>query len=105
MIKDLTFVIATRKGSQRVKNKNVKKFGNSSLLEIKLKQIKRTFQNAKIVLSTDCNQSVKIGKKCTKLAGDNTYQKSMVWIVDEGTGEAFQKNINKKNCEINEGKH
>ena len=29
----------------------------------------------------------------------------MVWIVDEGTGEAFQKNINKKNCEINEEKH
>ena len=63
MIKDLTFVIATRKGSQRVKNKNVKKFGNSSLLEIKLKQIKRTFRNPKIFLSTDCNKSVKIGKK------------------------------------------
>src|SRR6056300_650936 len=63
MIKDLTFVIATRKGSQRVKNKNVKKFGNSSLLEIKLRQIKRTFQNPKIFLSTDCPKSVLIGKK------------------------------------------
>lgn len=63
MIKDLTFVIATRKGSQRVKNKNVKKFGKSSLLEIKLKQIKRTFQNPKIFLSTDCPRSVLIGKK------------------------------------------
>ena len=63
MIKDLTFVIATRKGSQRVKNKNVKKFGNSSLLEIKIKQIKRTFRNPKIFLSTDCNKSVSIGKK------------------------------------------
>ena len=63
MIKDLTFVIATRKGSQRVKNKNVKKFGNSSLLEIKLRQIKRTFRNPKIFLSTDCNKSVVIGKK------------------------------------------
>ena len=52
MIKDLTFVIATRKGSQRVKNKNVKKFGNSSLLEIKIKQIKRTFRNPKIFLSS-----------------------------------------------------
>ena len=47
---------------------------------------------------------LKFGKKCTKLASDNTYQKSMIWIVDEGTGEAFQKNINKKNCEINEEK-
>ena len=58
-----------------------------------------------IILSNCSTHSVKLGKKCTKLAGDNTYQKSMVWIVDEGTGEAFQKNINKKNCEINEGKH
>lgn len=53
MTKDLTFVVATRKGSQRVKNKNVRKFGNSSLLEIKLRQIRRTFRDAKIFLSTD----------------------------------------------------
>ena len=58
-----------------------------------------------VILSNCTTHSVKLGKKCTKLAGDNTYQKSMVWIVDEGTGEAFQKNINKKNCEINEDKH
>ena len=58
-----------------------------------------------IILSNCSTHSVKLGKKCTKLAGDNTYQKSMVWIVDEGTGEAFQKNINKKNIEINEKKH
>ena len=57
-----------------------------------------------IILSNCATHSVKFGKKCTKLAGDNTYQKSMVWIVDEGTGEAFQKNINKENCEINEEK-
>ena len=57
-----------------------------------------------IILSNCSTHSVKLGKKCSKLAGDNTYQKSMVWIVDEGTGEAFQKNINKENCEINEEK-
>ena len=63
MIEDLTFAVATRKGSQRIKNKNVKKFGNSSLLEIKLRQIRRTFGSAKIILSTDCIRSIKIGKK------------------------------------------
>ena len=57
-----------------------------------------------IILSNCSTHSVKFGKKCTKLAEDNTYQKSMVWIVDEGTGEAFQENINKENCEINEEK-
>ena len=57
-----------------------------------------------IILSNCTTHSVKLGKKCTKLASDNTYEKSIVWIVDEGTGEAFQKNINKENCEINEEK-
>jgi hypothetical protein len=54
-----------------------------------------------MILSNCTTHSVKLGKKCTKLASDNTYEKSIIWIVDEGTGEAFQKNINKENCEIN----
>ena len=54
-----------------------------------------------IILSNCTTHSVKFGKKCTILASDNTYEKSIIWIVDEGTGEAFQKNINKENCEIN----
>ena len=39
MNKDLTFVIAVRKGSQRIKNKNIRKFADTSLLKIKLDQI------------------------------------------------------------------
>ena len=62
-----TFVVAVRKGSQRIKNKNIKKFGNSSLLELKLKQIRRVSKNAKILLSSDCRKSLKIGKKYNAL--------------------------------------
>ena len=54
-----------------------------------------------IILSNCTTHSVELGKKCTKLASDNTYEKSIVWIVDKGTWESFQKNINKENCEIN----
>ena len=54
-----------------------------------------------IILSNCTSHSVKFGKKCTILASDNTYEKSIIWIVDGGTGEAFQKKINKENCEIN----
>ena len=63
MKKNLTFVVATRKGSKRVKNKNIRKFGNSSLLELKLKQIRRVFKQSRIFLSSDCSKSLKIGKK------------------------------------------
>ena len=54
-----------------------------------------------IILSNCTTHSVKLGKKCTKLASDNTYEKSVVWIVDKKNGESFEKKISKENCEIN----
>ena len=54
-----------------------------------------------IILSNCTTHSVKLGKKCTKLASDNTYEKSVVWIVDKKNIEAFEGKISKKNCEIN----
>ena len=54
-----------------------------------------------IILSNCTAHSVKFGKKCTKLASDNTYEKSIVWIVDKKNIEAFENKINKENCEIN----
>ena len=54
MLDNFTFVVAVRKGSKRVKNKNIKKFGDSSLIELKLDQIRRLFKSVKILVSSDC---------------------------------------------------
>ena len=54
-----------------------------------------------IILSNCTNHSVKLGKKCTKLADDNTYEKSIVWIVSKENIETFGSKINKENCKIN----
>ena len=54
-----------------------------------------------IILSNCTTHSVKLGKKCTKLASDNTYEKSVIWIVDKKNIEAFESKISKENCEIN----
>ena len=56
-----------------------------------------------IILLTNCssNSVVKLGKKCTKIASDNTYEKSFVWIVDKKNIDNFNSKINKENCEIN----
>ena len=62
-ISEITFVIAVRKGSIRVKNKNIRKFHNSSLLEVKLNQIRRLFPNSEVLLSTNCQKSILLGKK------------------------------------------
>ncbi len=55
-----------------------------------------------LILLTNCStHTVKLGKKCTKLAEDNTYEKSLVWLIDKKNIKSFDQKINKKNCEIN----
>ena len=56
-----------------------------------------------LIFLTNCssNSVVKLGKKCTKMAHDNSYEKSFVWIVDKKNIEDFDDKINKKNCALN----
>ena len=54
------------------------------------------------LLLTQCsNHMVKVGKRCTPLADNGTYEKSFVWLVNKDNLRSFDKKINKKNCEIN----
>ena len=55
------------------------------------------------IFLTNCssNSVVKLGKKCTKIASDNTYEKSFIWIVDKKNIEDFSAKINRENCKIN----
>jgi hypothetical protein len=58
-----------------------------------------------IFFLTNCStHSVKLGKKCTKVANDDTYEKSYVWIVNNKNLNNFEAKINNKNCAINEQK-
>jgi len=52
---------------------------------------------------TNCSSGsvVKLGKKCTKIATDNTYEKSFIWIVDKKNIKNFKAKINRENCKIN----
>ena len=54
-----------------------------------------------MVLTGCSTHSVKLGKKCTKLAEDNTYEKSFVWIINNKNLENFEQKISKKNCLVN----
>ena len=54
-----------------------------------------------LVLTGCSTHSVKLGKKCTKLAEDNTYEKSFVWIINNENLENFDQKINKQNCIVN----
>jgi len=55
-----------------------------------------------LILLTNCTtHTVKLGKRCTTLAEDNTYEKSLIWLIDKKSIKSFDQKINKKNCEIN----
>ena len=54
-----------------------------------------------LFFSNCSTHTVKLGKKCTKVAEDNTYEKSLVWFIDKASLETFDQKINKQNCELN----
>lgn len=59
----LTAVIPVRKNSQRVKNKNLKKFYKKSLLHYKIEQLKRIKLIDNIIVNTDSERAIKMAKK------------------------------------------
>ncbi|MCR4694291.1 MAG: acylneuraminate cytidylyltransferase family protein [Pseudobutyrivibrio sp.] len=59
----ISAVIPVREGSSRVKNKNIRSFGNSSLLEIKIDQLKRINRIDHIIVSSDSNKMLNIAKE------------------------------------------
>ena len=70
-----------------------------------MKKILNIFVMIILVALTNCaTHTVKLGKKCTTIAENNTYEKSYVWIVKKETASAFDQKINEDNCSKIEGK-
>tara|TARA_Y100000591_G_scaffold320098_1_gene333037 strand:- start:178 stop:834 length:657 start_codon:yes stop_codon:yes gene_type:complete len=59
----LTAVIPVRKGSQRVKNKNLKPFAGSTLLDIKIETLKKVIGLDEIVVTSDSQEMLDIARK------------------------------------------
>ena len=53
-------LVPVRKGSQRVVNKNIKPFAGSSLLEIKINQLKRVKGIEEVCVNSDCEKMLEI---------------------------------------------
>lgn len=64
MIADMIIkaVIPIRKGSQRVQNKNIRPFGNTTLLENKIRTLKETGIFDDIIVNTDCEEAIEMAK-------------------------------------------
>lgn len=58
----ITAVIPIRIGSERVKNKNLKPFGDTSLLELKIDNLLKVKRFDEIIVNTDSEQAIEIAK-------------------------------------------
>jgi CMP-N-acetylneuraminic acid synthetase len=56
----ITAIIPVRQGSTRIKDKNIRKFGNTSLLENKIQQLKKTKGIDEIIVSSDSDVMLQI---------------------------------------------
>jgi CMP-N-acetylneuraminic acid synthetase len=76
----LTAVVAVRKGSQRIPNKNTIPFGDSNLLEMKLNLLNKINTIDEIIVNSDCDKMLAIGEKygCKLHKRDAYYASSTV---------------------------
>ena len=77
-------LVAVRGGSQRIKNKNIRPFSNSSLLEIKLEQLKRIQELDGIVVNSDDESMLNIAKKmgCETVEREKYFASSSVCMSE-----------------------
>ena len=63
MYRNVIAMVPVRSGSVRVPNKNIRPFGDTNLLQLKLKLLKKVDGITKIVVSTDCEMSADVARK------------------------------------------
>ncbi len=62
-MKKIVAVVPIRKGSQRVKNKNLREFGGKNLLIHKINLLKQLSDISEIIINTDSDEAISISKR------------------------------------------
>lgn len=88
-MKKIVAVVPIRKGSQRVKNKNFKKFCGKSLLEHKIITLKKVKGLDEIIINTDSNKAISIAKKF----GVNYFKREDYFASSKCTNSEFWANV------------
>lgn len=81
---EIKALVAVRSGSVRVENKNIRPFAGSSLLEIKLRQLKRIKRLNGIVVNSNDDEMLKIASDmgCETVKRDEYYSSNDVSMSD-----------------------
>lgn len=86
MIKAL---IPVRAGSQRVKNKNIRPFAGSSLLEIKIKQMHRIKELDGVIVNSDSDEMLELAESF----GAEIFKREAYYATSEISANLFYQNI------------
>ena len=100
MENEITAIIPTRSGSERVKNKNTRPFAGKSLLQIKIDKLVKLRESGyihKIVVNTNCKKSIQIAKKYNlSIVIRDEYYASSDCPINEYWKEVLTKSIGTK---------
>ena len=87
----VTAVVAVRKGSQRLPNKNIKPFGDTTLLDLKLQTLLKVSNIDEIIVNSDCDEMIEIGKSY----GVKTKKREEYFASSEASNSEFHGHIGK----------
>lgn len=85
----LTAIIPVRAGSQRVKNKNLKPFAQSTLLDIKIETLKNVGGLDEIIVSSDSEEMLEVAKR----HGVGTHRRDKHFASNEVNNSDFMQNL------------
>ena len=86
---DICGLIMARGGSQRVPNKSIRKFGNSSLLEIKINQLKQLSGLKEVYVNSDSDEILNIAES----AGATTIKRDPYYATNDISINEVYKNL------------
>lgn len=84
-------LIPVRAGSERVKNKNIRPFAGSNLLEIKIKQLQQIDILDGIIVNSDSDEMLEIARNI----GVETFKRDPYYATSEISANQFYENIAK----------
>ena len=89
MSKVIKAVIPVRAGSQRVKNKNIREFAGSSILEIKIKQLLNVKEIDEVIVNSESEEMLELAKSL----GASTYKRDAYYASSTVPINEVYKNI------------
>lgn len=93
----ISALIAARSGSVRVQNKNIRPFAGSTLLEVKIEQLKRISNIEEIVVNSNDDEILKIAERCGAIpcVRDPYYASNTVSMSD-----VYRNMAENMNCDV-----